>query len=173
MSAHYKLAFDATMKWEGGHSLTTVPGDKGGMTYAGISRNAHPDWPGWKLIDNGMKPSDPLLHDGVFQFYRTAFWDRLQGDLIDSQIVASEIYDEAVNAGVGAAVRSTQAIVGTLQDGTVGAKTIAALNAYDADSFVVKYKLARIARRRRIISGDKSQLVFINGWLYRILGDMA
>lgn len=173
MSAQFKFAFDNTLKWEGGHSLTTVPGDKGGMTCAGIARNAHPEWPGWQLLDNGAKPTDPLIQDGVFQFYRTEFWDRLQADLYDSQAVANEIYDEAVNAGIGPAVRSAQSIVGASHDGVVGAKTLAALNTYDPSVFVARYKLLRIARRRRIIAGDKSQLVFINGWLYRILGDMA
>ena len=39
------------MKDEGGYVLHEVPGDTGGMTYAGIARNKNPQWNGWALVD--------------------------------------------------------------------------------------------------------------------------
>ena len=43
--ADFEQAFSKTMGAEGGYKLTDIKGDKGGQTYAGISRRFHPDFP--------------------------------------------------------------------------------------------------------------------------------
>ena len=50
--ADFNLAFEKMIADEGGYVLHTIPGDTGGMTYAGIARNKNPNWPGWNLIDH-------------------------------------------------------------------------------------------------------------------------
>jgi lysozyme family protein len=40
--AEFQPACELMICNEGGYKLHTVPGDKGGMTYAGISRNNFP-----------------------------------------------------------------------------------------------------------------------------------
>ncbi len=44
--ADFIPCFEQTLTLEGGYKLHTVKGDRGGMTYAGISRVHHPNWPG-------------------------------------------------------------------------------------------------------------------------------
>jgi len=61
------------MQDEGGYVLHEVPGDTGGMTYAGIARNKNPQWPGWALVDK--KEFGGSLTPMVREFYRTEFWD--------------------------------------------------------------------------------------------------
>jgi hypothetical protein len=44
--ADFAPAFEAMIKAEFGYLLHHVPGDRGGMTYAGIARNMNPSWHG-------------------------------------------------------------------------------------------------------------------------------
>lgn len=178
--AIFDLAFEKTLDAEGGYKLHTVKGDKGGMTFAGISRNAWPDWPGWQLIDAG-EISGARIEAMVGTFFKIHFWDVIKGDQIGFQGVANAIYDFAVNSGILPAVKKVQKIIGSNQDGIFGPKTFAKLNAYVTDEkaealFIAKYHLLRVFRFKDICLNDKrrendevaSDLQFICGWINRV-----
>lgn len=84
--------------------------DRGGETYAGISRKFHPDWAGWRYLDllaaDGRKPAKQEqweidnLHAG---FFEAEFWHGAGCHHIDDQDIADELYDSAVNVGTGRA----------------------------------------------------------------------
>ena len=162
--ADFAPAYEAMIRNEGGYVLHDVPGDRGGQTYAGIARNMNPRWPGWALIDRSQDVPAQLVRE----FYKTSFWDPIQGDRITSQVIAQTIFDFHVNAGA-VARKLAQLVVGATPDGTIGNKTLAALNAYDEERFVMAYALAKIARYRDIVSRDRSQLKFLLGWINRTL----
>jgi lysozyme family protein len=167
--ADFLLAFESMIRNEGGYVLHTVPGDRGGMTYAGIARNAHPDWPGWAAIDAGGTPET----EAIRAFYRERFWQPIRGDEIVSQPIARNIFDFAVNAGVTTAVRLAQIVVGTTPDGKLGPRTLAAINDFDPEKFVLAYALAKIARYRDIVTRDRTQQKFLLGWINRTLREAA
>ena len=52
--ATFDPAFDKMIRNEGGFKLTNIEGDRGQQTYAGIARNAHPDWSGWRFVDTSV-----------------------------------------------------------------------------------------------------------------------
>ena len=162
-------AYEATLLAEGGYVLHNVANDRGGMTYAGISRKAWPQWRGWIDVDAGTMPEA----QDVRAFYRAQFWDALHLGEIVEQRVAATIYDFAVNAGTNVAVKLAQVVVGTTPDGRMGPVTMAAINRAPPDRFVMAYALAKVARYREIISRDKTQLKFISGWLARTLRSAA
>ena len=166
--ADFLPAYEAMIRNEGGYVLHDVPGDRGGQTYAGIARNMNPRWPGWALIDRGQDVPAQLVRE----FYKINFWDPIQGDRITSQVIAQTIFDFHVNAGA-VARKLAQLVVGATPDGIIGDKTLAALNAYDEDRFVMAYALAKIARYRDIVSRDRSQLKFLLGWINRTLQGVA
>jgi len=166
--ADFLPAYEAMIRNEGGYVLHDVPGDRGGQTYAGIARNMNPRWPGWALIDRGQDVPAQLVRE----FYKTSYWDSIQGDRITSQVIAQTIFDFHVNAGA-VARKLAQLVVGATPDGIIGDKTLAALNAYDEDRFVMAYALAKIARYRDIVSRDRSQLKFLLGWINRTLQGVA
>jgi lysozyme family protein len=85
--------------------------------------------------------------------------------------VASAILDFAVNADVGTAVKLAQLVVGQTQDGALGSKTLAAINAADPEKFVPAYTLAKIARYCDIVNRDHTQEKFLLGWINRALKD--
>lgn len=167
--AEFLPAFERMIKNEGGYTLHTVPGDRGGQTYAGIARNAWPDWPGWRLIDAGQTPEAELVR----MFYRAHFWDAIRGDDIAAQQVAQTLFDFAVNAGSKTAVVLAQSVIGTTPDGKAGPKTLAALNQQDETLFLARYALAKIARYAAICNRDRSQSKFLLGWINRTLKEAA
>lgn len=178
--AIFDLAFEKTLELEGGYKLHTVEGDRGGMTYAGISRNNWPEWPGWGMIDDGKINARELV-SFVQLFYKVQFWDKICGDQIAFQGVADVIYDFAVNAGLRTAVKTAQRIVGAMPDGVVGQNTIKKLSQFVIDEtseklFVAIYGLARICYykdiclddRRRCMDRVGSNLKFLCGWINRV-----
>ena len=136
--ANFDEAFDITMGHEGGY--VNDPNDAGGETYRGISRRYHPTWSGWNVIDDTKPHIDHNeLDPYVREFYEAHYWDRLRLDEFDDQEIAEEMFDTAVNMGVGRAGRFLQESLNYLNrneslfydlvvDGKIGPATLAALN---------------------------------------------
>ena len=146
---------------EGGYQLHEVSGDRGGMTYAGIARNAWPKWPGWVKIDAGEM--DGELTGLVRTFYKDHFWDKIRGDGITAQQVAY------------------QRIVGATPDGIFGDMTFQRINNMVRDEkderiFVVTFSLFKVFRYKDICMNDSrrgqdrvnSNLKFLCGWINRV-----
>ena len=144
---HFREAFERTMSEEGGYNFDRM--DPGGETYMGISRVYWPSWEGWETIDDysekGMIPefAKTGLAPFVFDFYRTNFWNRMQGDKVAtlSPEVVYELFDTAVNLDVPDAVRFLQTALNMhnqfggiypelLIDGLLGPKTFGVLERY-------------------------------------------
>ena len=129
--------------YEGGYS--NDPDDPGGETYRGIARNANPDWLGWEYVDlhkNDLTfprilEKNISLKALVMELYKEKYWDKFKGDELDES-TAMEMFDQAVNFGVVAAIRHLQRTINVLNnkqklypniliDGFMGDET---LNAY-------------------------------------------
>ena len=174
--ADFLKCFEKVIELEGGYTLHEVFGDRGGMTYAGISRFHWPDWDGWKRIDAGI--FDDTLKKKVQTLYRKEFWDKIMGDIIGSQKMAFVIFDFAVNAGLRASVYLCQKIVGVKQDGVFGPVTLKALSTFagNGELFVAKFGLERVFMYKDICKNDKrrkqdkvvSNLRFLEGWINRV-----
>ena len=169
--AEFIPAFERAILAEGGYQLHQVTGDTGGLTYAGIARAKNPDWPGWAWVDRGETPPSQLVRD----YYRTGWWEPILGDQIRDQSVAETVYSFATNSSArgrpAVAVRLVQIVVGATPDGSMGPRTIEALNAMEPRLFMALYALARIARYRDIVTRDRSQGKFLLGWINRSLNE--
>lgn len=163
--ADFLQAYEKTMILEGGYKLTDVKNDRGGQTYAGISRKFHPNWQGWYFIDKGETPPSEMVRG----FYKVEFWDKFQGDSITDQKVAEALYDFGVNAGVKTSAKLAQIITGVTPDGAFGPKSLQAINSVSPDIFVLSFAIAKVSRYANIVAKDKSQLKFLLGWLNRTL----
>jgi lysozyme family protein len=164
--ADFTPAFEKMLHDEGGMQLTNIPGDRGGMTYAGIARNANPNWAGWAFVDKqDWGSATPLVRE----FYKANFWDKLRGDDITVQPIAESIFNFGVNTGIGVAVKLAQVIVGVTPDGAIGQKTVERLNICTAENFLPSYAIAKISRYAAICNKDKSQSKFLLGWVNRTL----
>jgi len=165
--ADFNPAFEKMLHDEGGMQLTDIPGDRGGMTYAGIARNPNPQWPGWALVDR--KEFGGPLTSMVREFYRINYWDRVRGDELRSQEIAETIFNFAVNTGTGVAIKLAQVIVGAVPDGGIGPKTVELLNQCTPQNFMASYALAKIGRYAAICNKDRGQSKFLLGWINRTL----
>lgn len=181
---------------EGGYSNRAD--DRGGETLCGVSRRHWPDWPVWRYIDHckqfGAFPEN-LDYEGLrphlLAFYRENFWNRISGDAIPDQDLADQLYDHAVNAGVGTAVSQLQWSLNLLNragrdfpdvkvDGAMGDRTLTALRAY-----LTKRGIAgKFALLVLLIAGqtqdwadlaerDETQESNMNGWLSRQVSKAA
>lgn len=157
------------MRREGGFKLHEVPGDRGGVTYAGIARNMNPKWPGWAFIDRGETPPTEMVRD----FYREAFWNPIKGDDLHPDI-AADLFDFAVNSSAAyqpkLACKLAQIVAGVQPDGVIGPKSVAALNAVGPKNFKVLFFIAKVKRYAEIVNKNRTQGKFLLGWINRSLG---
>ncbi len=58
-----------------------------------------------KPLHHNQRINDPKLEQMVEDFYKHNFWDKIHGDTIESQDLADQAFDFAVNAGVSAALK--------------------------------------------------------------------
>ena len=124
--ANFKIAFDRTMKHEGGY--VNDPDDKGGETYMGVARNLHPTCGIWKYVDeltkqgksrnaiNSALKQNTTVQNIIMIFYKQKYWDVFEFDKVKRQSIANEIFDDAVNRGVGSATRLAKGILGFRAD---------------------------------------------------------
>jgi len=186
----FREAYNKTMAHEGYYSNDSI--DRGGETYRGISRNKHPYWPGWFLIDR-MKndpnfpeclKSNKELNDLVPSFYKKNFWDVFKGDKITSKIIAMELFDTSVNMGHRKAVKFLQKSLNALnrnernypnieEDGIMGPQTLKTLKRYlDIDSDYYLFLLMNILQGSfyiDIMKNDETQEKYARGWLSRVM----
>lgn len=129
--------------------------DRGGETYLGIARNFNPNWEGWPIIDkyisehgapkrNKYIPIDSLS-ELAEKYSKNKYWDVLGGDAIENQSVAEALIDFGFNSGLGTAAGKAQKIIGVKVDKQFGKISIAALNAFDGQTFVNALTRERVA----------------------------
>ena len=156
---------------EGGYS--NRKSDKGGETYAGISRVYFPNWEGWGLIDmhkpigQGDIIKDVVLDSKIKQFYYGNFWNKIKGDGIDSQAVASYFYDWSLTSG--GAIKKVQAALGVEADGVFGNGSLHALNE-KGEAFLAVLRDLRVDYYNAIVQRDPAQQPNLKGWLNRANG---
>ena len=184
--AQFDPVIQRTLKYEGGYA--NDPADRGGETYRGVSRKFHPQWGGWAIIDGYKKaPNFPATLDRdqslptmVTEFYRTEFWNKISGDAIADQAIAGELFDSAVNGGIGAAVKILQQAInlfrtsdqlsvdGGMSDGIVRALNDFVARPVRAQALLSAMVVLRGIRYMNIISNKPSQRKFAVGWFSRL-----
>ena len=124
--ADFEAAIVKTLINEGGAKVTDDPEDRGGLTKFGISQRSYPNVDIRNLTEQQAK-----------EIYKRDFWDKVKADDIQSQEMAENLFDTAVNMGPRTASRLAQLALDIEPiDGIIGQKTIAALNAKSAEIFI-------------------------------------
>lgn len=142
-------AFDRLISSEGGY--VNHPSDPGGETKFGISKRSYP------RVD-----IKNLTRDEAKQIYRADFWIRGQMDQYDGAI-AFQVFDAAVNHGMGNAIRMLQRAAGVADDGHVGPVTVAAVKSKPVTDMLMLFIAYRIRFWTKLSTWDK----FGRGWANR------
>lgn len=151
----FDQAFDKLINHEGGYTFN--PHDPGGETKFGISKRSYPH-----LDIHSLTLADAKT------IYKRDFWDRAQCDKLAPDL-AFDLFDGAVNSGIGQSIRWLQRAVGVADDGVVGPLTLAAINREDDSSAIrARYNGQRLDFMTRLSTWD----VFGKGWARRIAANL-
>lgn len=155
----FEGAIETVLKHEGGY--VSDPDDPGGETNFGISKRTYPD------ID-----IPNLTRGGAAEIYRRDWWDSNTLDKINSQPVATKLFDLMVNMGTHQAVKIFQRAVcdcGLLitVDGVLGKQTIESANAMSSDELLTAIRSRAGEFYRSLVTQKPSNIKFLDGWLKR------
>lgn len=171
--ADFNEAVRRTLGVEGGYS--NRKSDRGGRTNFGITQGLLQE-----AIGRGVVPAvsvEDLTEEQAVKIYRVFFWDALRLDEMDSQAVAEELFDTAVNMGTKAAVKILQRALrlggnhgGIVVDGVLGKKTMAYVNEVtdslrDEDTLFKIMNILQGARYIEIVEAFPDQVANLRGWL--------
>lgn len=166
--ASFEQAIKNVLKHEGGY--VWHPSDPGGETNFGITDRLDGKVDGLIDVDGddfGDIPVRRLTEDQARIIYRRKFWNKMYGDLIKSQQVAEILFDGFVNMGRNG-IKVMQRVLGVVDDGVIGSKTLSAINVYPAKELFDLYKGARIEYYNDLAERKPAMKVFLKGWLNRI-----
>ena len=154
----FDLAFDRLIGHEGGY--VNHPQDPGGETNWGITlRTARGEGYTGSMRD--------LTREQAREIYRTAYWQRARCDEYDGAI-AFQVFDAAVNHGIGNAVRFLQRAAGVADDGVMGPVTMAAIKAMSVTDVIARFNAARLIFYTNLSTWP----TFGKGWARRVAGNL-
>jgi len=157
--ANFDRAIEKTLIHEGGDKFTSDPNDRGGDTKFGISQRAYPELDIKSLTEKAAK-----------EIYKRDYWDKVKADQINSQQVAENIFDTAVNMGVRTASLMAQEVLDIKPaDGIIGPQSLEHINVASVDLFISKYTLLKVSHYVEICRKNKSQKKYLLGWMNRTL----
>ncbi|MBF8177799.1 glycoside hydrolase family 108 protein [Herminiimonas contaminans] len=163
---NFDEAFDRLIGHEAGFSKD--PKDPGNWTGGkpgvgvlkgtkfGIAANTYPD------ID-----IENLTLATAKAIYKRDWWLKIGADEIDGAIIF-QLWDFAVNAGMGNAKRALQRAVRVADDGKIGAMTIAAVKAMSVTDVLMRFN----AQRLRHYTSLSTWPTFGKGWTNRVAGNL-
>lgn len=146
----FDQAFDKLIDHEGGY--VNDRRDPGGETKFGISKRSYPDL----NIEN-------LTLDDAKRIYLRDYWQRARCDDLPP-MVAFQVFDTAVNSGIGQSIRFLQRAVGAADDGIVGPLTMNAVRRLDPEVVVARFNGHRLDFMTKLSTWD----VFGKGWARRV-----
>jgi lysozyme family protein len=158
MKENFEAALKAILHHEGG--FVNHVKDPGGMTNLGVTKKVWEEWVGHQVDERTMRNLTPEL---VGPMYKVKYWDKVRGDDLPTG-VDYIVFDAAVNSGPGRAAKWLQACVGVEPDGGIGPKTLAAVNAFDANQLIEDYAKRRLSFLMDLQTWD----TFGKGWSRRV-----
>ena len=150
----FDQAFTRLLGHEGGY--VNDKRDPGGETRFGISKRSYP-----------ALNIATLTEWDARQIYRRDYWDKCQADRLPAD-VRFDVFDGAVNSGIGQSVKWLQRAAGVSDDGQVGPITLAACSNLPGSVLSKKYN----GHRLKFMIKLKTWPVFSGGWAVRIADNL-
>jgi lysozyme family protein len=163
VKSNWDQAFRQVIIYEGG--FVNHPKDPGGPTNLGITQATLSRYLGRNATIADVRA---LTKASVQPIYKKFFWDVLRCDDLPGGVDLA-VYDFGVNSGTCRAARYLQSVVGVVQDGQIGIKTIAACDKYSAEEIVRRL----VAKRRGFLMGLGSWQTFGKGWNRRLVSVLS
>lgn len=155
--ADFTTAISYVLENEGGYS--NDPNDPGGATNFGIEQK---EWPEVDIAN--------INRDQAIGWYKPNYWEKAPYDSIESQQVATKLFDMHVNCGLGTAVRIAQQAMGFKNedvDGNMGPATLSAINQAQPNDFLNAVVELLQAHYKSLETHNPKLVVFDHGWMNR------
>lgn len=166
MSLTFDQAFDRLIGHEG--KFTNDRQDRGNWTTGVIGKG---ELKGTKYGISAMTYPDldikSLSLEQAKNIYKRDWWDKINADQIDSALVF-QVWDFAINAGMGTAKRKLQLAVGVLDDGVIGNLTIQAINKAELNDILLKFNAERLKYYTSLSTWPR----YGKGWTLRVAGQL-
>jgi lysozyme family protein len=168
--ADFKLAFLFTLQHEDATRSGKVTVDAGGRTRFGIAEKFHPDLPEGFFTG----PAEDALAEAE-KIEEREYWGAMRLSAIENQNVANKLFDMGVNMGVRQAAIYAQSAANSLsaadarlvEDGEIGAKTLAAINSVDPIAYHQALCDLSAAHYRHVAAVNPAQAMNLVGWMKR------
>ena len=158
MISNWQKSFELMLKSEGGY--VNNPADPGGMTNLGVTKATWENWVGRESDEAEMRGLTP---EKVEPLYKKKYFDAVRGDELPMGLDYL-MFDFAVNAGAGRAIKTLQTAVGVTPDGGFGPMTMAAVQAVDPNELIERFSQAKEDFYRSLTT----IATFGKGWLNRV-----
>lgn len=166
MSLTFDQAFERLIGHEG--KFTNDRQDRGNWTTGVIGKG---QLNGTKYGISAMTYPDldikSLSLEQAKNIYKRDWWDKINADQIDSALVF-QVWDFAINAGMGTAIRKLQLAVGVLDDGIIGNLTIQAINKADLNDILLKFNAERLKYYTSLSTWPR----YGKGWTLRVASQL-
>lgn len=164
----FELAIPTIIRHEGGY--INNPNDPGGATKYGISlrwlksQGLFGDVNGDLRVD--IRDIQALTLDKADGFYRVSWWDHYGYGRISEQVLATKIFDMAVNMGAPRAHRIAQDAAGVPVDGVLGSGSLRALNSVlgAPQPLLAHIQGLQAAYYLGLVKANPRLAVFLPGW---------
>jgi lysozyme family protein len=158
MQSNWNNSFNLMLKSEGG--FVNHPSDPGGMTNLGVTKATWENWVGRESDEAEMRGLTP---EKVEPLYKKKYFDAVRGDELPVGLDYL-MFDFAVNAGAGRAIKTLQTAVGVTPDGGFGPMTMAAVQAVNPVDLIERFSQAKEDFYRSLTTFA----TFGKGWLNRV-----
>ena len=158
MQSNWPQSFRLMLASEGGFS--NHPSDPGGMTNLGVTKATWENWVGRESDEAEMRGLTP---EKVEPLYKKKYFYAVRGDELPMGLDYL-MFDFAVNAGAGRAIKTLQTAVGVTPDGGFGPMTMAAVQAVDPNELIERFSQAKEDFYRSL----NTFATFGKGWLNRV-----
>lgn len=149
---------ERVLQHEGG--FIDHPSDPGGATNFGITESV--------ARANGYRGHmRNLPRETAIAIYRKGYWDAVNGDHLPPA-VAFQVFDAAVNHGVGNAARWIQRAAGVADDGKLGPISMTAIAKASPADLVLRFNAIRL----EFYASLSTFATFGKGWTRRVAGNL-
>lgn len=166
MTENFEDALHHLLKSEGGFTNdrrdpgNSLPDGRAGCTMLGVTQATWESYVGKRVTQEKMQQLTP---EDVAPIYRKKYWDVVRGDELPSGLDYL-MFDFAVNAGPGRAIKVMQSALGVTVDGVIGRITMKAIQDADPVRLIEIFSDAKEEYYRSL----KTFETFGKGWTNRI-----
>lgn len=154
----FAVQVERVLKHEGG--FVDHPADPGGATNFGITERVARGY-GYKGDMRSLPRATAIA------IYKAQYWNAVRGDELPPAL-AGQVFDAAVNHGVGNASRWLQQAVEITADGKIGPKTVAAAKGVSEADAIMRFNAIRLD----FYASLKTFATFGKGWTRRVAGKL-